>query len=179
MHKDQVDSIIIHCGANDISHKKRNTTRPHDLAKKIIDISNFCKSFRIAKIAISSILPRKSLELQKRVVKANNYLKDLCGFYGFSFIDNSNITENYLHHDEIHLNKVGTFLLGQNFVGHFHRSFWYDENVSIEINLQIVNSGNLSASNPSHLDFSDIQDIIMFLLMMRTLYIIFQVSAML
>ena len=28
------------------------------------------------------------------------------------FFDNSSITENYLHHDEIHLNKVGSFLLG-------------------------------------------------------------------
>ena len=35
------------------------------------------------------------------------------GFYDFSFIDNSNITKNYLHHDEIHLNKVGSFFLGK------------------------------------------------------------------
>ena len=58
----------------------------------------------------------------KNVLMRHNYLKDLCGFYGFSFIDNSSITENYLHHDEIHLNKAGSFLLGQNFVGHFNKS---------------------------------------------------------
>ena len=34
----------------------------------------------------------------------------------FSFIDNSNITKDFLHNDELHLNKVGSFLLGQNFV---------------------------------------------------------------
>ena len=72
-----------------------------------MDISNVCKSFGIAKIAILSIFPRKDLELQEGVVETNNYLKDLCGFYGFSFIDNSTITENYLYHDEIHLNNVG------------------------------------------------------------------------
>ena len=62
------------------------------------------------------------VECQKRIDETNDYLKDLCGFYGFSFIDNSSITENYLHHNEIHLNKVGSFLLGQNFVGHFNES---------------------------------------------------------
>ena len=116
LHEDQIDSIIVHGGMNDISRNKLHTTWPHDLAKKKINISNVWKSFGIAKITISSVLPQKDLELQKHVFERNNYLKDLCGFYGFSFINNGNITENYLHHDEIHLNKVGSFLLGQNFV---------------------------------------------------------------
>ena len=115
LHEDQIDSIIVHGGMNDISRNKLHTTWPHDLAKKKINISNVWKSFGIAKITISSVLPQKVLELQKHFFERNNYLKDLCGFYGFSFINNGNITENYLHHDEIHLNKVGSFLLGQNF----------------------------------------------------------------
>ena len=122
LHEDQVDSIIIHGGTNDFSSNKLHITRPHDLAKKLNDIGNVCKSFGVKKIAISSILPRKDQECQKRIDETNNYLKELCGFYGFSFIDNSSITENYLHHDEIHLKKVGSFLLGQNFVGHFNKS---------------------------------------------------------
>ena len=117
LHEDQIDSIIIHGNTNNISHNKLHTTQPHDVAKLIIDISNVCKSFGIVKIAISSILQGKDLELQKRVVEANNYLKDLCSFYDFPFI------ENYLDHDEIHLNKAGSFLLSQNFVSHFNRSF--------------------------------------------------------
>ena len=104
--------------------------------------------------------------MQKYAVETNNYV-----------IYNSNITENYLHHDEIHLNKVGSFLLGQNFVSHFNRSFWHDENVSIESNLQIVNSGNLSASNSNHVDVSDIQDINGFITDENTVYVIFQVSS--
>ena len=58
LHEDQIDSIIIHGGTNNISLNKLHTTRPHDLAKKIIDISNTCKSFGIAKIKFSSVLPR-------------------------------------------------------------------------------------------------------------------------
>ena len=57
LHEDQLDGIIIHGGTNDITHNKLHTTRPHDLASKIIDIGNVCKSFGITKIAISSILP--------------------------------------------------------------------------------------------------------------------------
>ena len=123
LHEDQIDSIIIHGDTNHISQNKLHTTRPHDLAKKIIDISMVCKSLGTAKIAFSSVFPCKDLELQKRVDETNNYLKDLCGFYGFLFIDNSSITENYLHHGEILLNKVGSFSLGQNFVSHFNKSF--------------------------------------------------------
>ena len=40
---------------------------------------------------------------------------------------------------------------------HFNKFFWHDENVSIENNSQIVNSGNWSASNPNHVDVSDTQ----------------------
>ena len=50
LHENQSDSIIIHHGTNDISQKKPHTTPPHDLANKIIDISNVCKSFGIAKL---------------------------------------------------------------------------------------------------------------------------------
>ena len=62
LHKDQLDGIIIHGGTNDITHNKLYTTQPHDLASKIIDIGNVCKSFGITKIANSSILPRKDQE---------------------------------------------------------------------------------------------------------------------
>ena len=131
------------------------------MEKKIINISNVRKWFGIAKIATFSVLPHKDLELQKCAVETNNYLKDLYGFYSFLFIKNSNITENYLHHDEIHLTKVGSFLLGQNFVSHFNKSFWHHENVSIKSNLQIVNSGNcLLPRNRDHVGVSDTKDIV-------------------
>ena len=62
------------------------------LLEKLINIITICKSCGIAKVAIFSVLPCKDLDT-KSVDETNNYLKDLCGFYGFPFIDNSNITE--------------------------------------------------------------------------------------
>ena len=47
---DQIDSIIIHVGTNDISQNKLDTTQPHDLANKVIVYSNVCKEFGITKM---------------------------------------------------------------------------------------------------------------------------------
>ena len=146
LHEGQIESAIIHGGTNDLIETKLHTTRPHDLAIKSIDIGNTCKSFGIKSIAISSILPRKDHECQKRIDETNSYLKDLCGFYGFSFINNSNINENFLHHDELHLNKVGSFVLGQNFVKHFNENLRHDEIIDLENHSLIVNSETLNPS---------------------------------
>ena len=143
LHEEQVDSIIIHGGTNDFSSNKLHITRPHDLAKKLIDIGNVCKSFGVKKIASSSILPRKDQECQKRIDETNNYLKDLCGFYGFSFIDNSSITENYLHYDEIHLNKVGSFLLDQILLVILINLFDMKKIFTLKVICKTVNSGTV------------------------------------
>ena len=86
LHEDKVNSIIIHGGTNDFSSYKLHITQPHDLAKKLIDIGNVCKSFGVKKIAISSILPHKDQECQKCIDQTNNYLKDLCGFMVFHLL---------------------------------------------------------------------------------------------
>ena len=80
LHKDQTDNIIIYGGTNEISHSKLHTIQPHDLAKKIINISNVCKSFGIASVAISSIFPHKDLELLKHGIKDENTLYNLSSF---------------------------------------------------------------------------------------------------
>ena len=74
--KNEIDSIIIHGGANNISHNKLHINQSHDLAKEIINISNVWKSFGIAKNGISTVLPREDQQLQKRALETNNYLND-------------------------------------------------------------------------------------------------------
>ena len=107
-------------------------------------------------------------QCQKRIDRANNYLKKLCVFYGFLFVDNSNITENYLHHDEAHLSIVGSFSLGQSF-SHFNKSFRYDETFCIGSNLQIVNSGT---PQTQIIPMFVTNNMLMSVLMMRTFYTI-------
>ena len=116
-------------------------------------------------------MPCKDLDLQKRAVETNNYLKDLCGFCVFSFIENSNIAENYFHHDEIHPNKVGSFLLGQNFVSHFN-IILFEMMIMflLKVIYKLLSSANLSASNSNHTGVSDTQDINVFINDKNTLY---------
>ena len=66
------------CIAENGTLKKSFVITKQELYRKLdIDIGNVCKSFGVKKIAISSILPRKDQECQKRIDEANNYLKDL------------------------------------------------------------------------------------------------------
>lgn len=125
LHEDLPDSIIIHAGTNDISERKLNITRPYDLATKIVEIGKVSRLFGVEKIAISSILPQNNTDCQAIIDETNDFLKDLCGFNNFSFIDNANINNTFLHLDEIHLNKVGSFMLGKNFTNYFNDGFNY------------------------------------------------------
>ena len=79
-----IDCIIIHGGTNNISQSKLYTTWPLDLEKKIISVSNVCKSFDIAKIVISSVLPRKDLSYINDDA-TNNYLKELWFLWFFIY----------------------------------------------------------------------------------------------
>lgn len=82
LHEGQFDIIIIFDDTSNISLSKLHTTWPHDLAIKIINIGNVCKSFGMARIAISSILPPKDLK-HKKLTDEKNFLRDLRGFiYG-------------------------------------------------------------------------------------------------
>ena len=69
LQKDQINSIIIQRGTNNIAHKKLHTIQSEDLARKIINISKVCKSFGTAKITISSVLSSKDLNLKKQVAE--------------------------------------------------------------------------------------------------------------
>ena len=52
-------------------------------------------------------------------------LNKLCKENGFIYISNSNITPSHLSKDGIHLNDIGTFKLGDNFVKHVNVSGSY------------------------------------------------------
>ena len=107
------------------------------MAKKIIDISNVCKLFG--------------------VVERNNYLKVVSMVFHWLTIVSS------LKVICIMMKYILTTLVHFFSARISYKSFWHDENASIESNLQVVNSGNLSASNPNHVDVSGAQDIKVFI----------------
>ena len=80
LHEGQFDIIIIFDDTSNISLSKFHTTWPHDLAIKIINIGNVCKSFGMARIAISSILPPKDLK-HKKLTDEKKFFKGFTWFH--------------------------------------------------------------------------------------------------
>ena len=53
--------------------------------------------------------------MDQRRVEMNKYLQAMCVSYGFTFIDNDNITHDHLDEDGVHLTESGSSLLASNF----------------------------------------------------------------
>ena len=63
-----------------------------------------------------SILCQNEVILSNQINRTNELLNKLCKENGFIYFSNSNITPSHLSKDCIHLNDIGTFKLGDNFV---------------------------------------------------------------
>ena len=53
--------------------------------------------------------------MDQRRVEMNKYLQAMCFSYGFTLIDNDNITHDHLDEDGVHLTESGSSLLASNF----------------------------------------------------------------
>ena len=87
------------------------TMNVQDLAQGIIDIGLKCKSYRVSRIAILSILTRSSAQLNQVTGNARDLLKSLCVTNGFHYISNEAIDHRTLWKDCIHLTPDGTKIL--------------------------------------------------------------------
>ena len=110
------DALIIHAGTNDIWGNNRNNKQAKTIASEIIDTALKAKRSGVQKVFISSVLPVRDSECNSRATEINNHLKPLCRENGVQFIDNSNITLEYLRKDDdVHLNGWGFRELALNF----------------------------------------------------------------
>ena len=116
--EDKPDSVLIHIGTNDINNHKLYAVSSEKLASDIIEIGRTCKSFNVKELFVTSVLCQKEAILSNQINCTNELLNKLCKENGFIYILNSNITPSHLCKDDIHLNDIGTFKLGDNFVKH-------------------------------------------------------------
>ena len=114
--EDKPDSVLIHIGTNDVNNHKLYAVSPEKLASGIIEIGRTCKSFNVKEVFISSVLCWNEVILSNQFNCTNELLNKLCKENDFNYISNSNITPSHLSKDGIHLNDIGTFKLGDNFV---------------------------------------------------------------
>ena len=114
---DTPDVIIIHGGCNDIlSRGKAEELLPNEIALGLISIANLCREKGVNEVFISSIICRKSRNLNDKVCMANEILKRLCEEHKFIFIDNGRINEKHLWKDGMHLLESGKIILANNFI---------------------------------------------------------------
>ena len=79
------------------------------------------------KVAISSILPKKSIALTRLIQQVNNSLKEPYVLNGFDSASNDNISRTHLWKDEIiHLEDLGANILaGNRFVCRFFELIYF------------------------------------------------------
>ena len=89
-------TVVIYIGSNDITKMNYKTTNVQNPAQRITDIGLKCKSYGVSRIAILSILPRSSAQLNQVIGKVNDLLKSLYVTNGFIYISNEMI-----HHKNV------------------------------------------------------------------------------
>ena len=112
---DQLETVIIMCGSNDLPTPRENPTSVESIAETIIPIGELCKFYGVKNIFISSVLTREINYMDRRRGELNNLLKEKCMIYTYGYIDNDNIGHEHLY-DKVHLNKDGAVILSDNFL---------------------------------------------------------------
>ena len=116
LEEDQPDIVIIHVGCNDITYNSIENIDVNDLSNRLLDIGKKCKSYGVETVIFSSILAKKQIKLTKVIRQVNDILQDKCEQNGFLFVNNDNVTREYLWKDGLHLNNDGTRLFAGNLV---------------------------------------------------------------
>ena len=109
---DKPDAIIIHVGTNDIL---TNSQDEEEIATNILKIAEYCSVAGVNDIFISGILIKKNPRLTAVVRRVNDLLREHCATNNLHFIENDNITKDFLWNDGIHLQDLGTSILSDNF----------------------------------------------------------------
>ena len=124
LEKDKADGLMIHIGTNDLVGKSSNQKSSEELACGMIQIGVKARKSKVEDIFISSILPTKDREANRRAKEINTYLKQYCRSHNFIYMDNGNINTDDLRSEEwdkVHLSPNGSRKLRENFAYYFSK----------------------------------------------------------
>ena len=112
------ESIILQIGSNDITKTNYdvNADDNKDLAQRIVNIAKKCRSLGVNNIAISSILMRRGVSINKKIKKVNEEISSMCAANGFRFICNDMVDVSMIWKDGLHLTNDSTRVLANNFL---------------------------------------------------------------
>ena len=113
--REQSHGLVLLGGINDILKDMREERcSDREIADNLIKTGLEAKQESVINIYISGIIMPRDRRRRERVLKVNAILRELCSFYNFNFINQSNILVQHLGRDGLHLNCQGTDILRKN-----------------------------------------------------------------
>ncbi len=105
------DTIILHCGTNDLG----GTDSVQTIAENIADLAKALKTNK-NEVFVSGIVPRGD-RFNEKAMQVNEKLLRICQREKIKFINNCNINPHeHLNRSKLHLNYEGTCFLANNFL---------------------------------------------------------------
>ena len=110
LNDEKPDQVIIMAGTNGIP----NTCNEYEIVEDIIKIAHEAKKVNAEKICVCSVLVRHGHQFKNLVSRINILLEARCNENGYTFVNNSDITEQHICGDGIHPNRYGQVILKMN-----------------------------------------------------------------
>ena len=101
--KEKPDTVVIHIGSNNITHRIFEDFKADKLADEIIDIAKMCRHYGVKGVMFSSIFVKNNIKLGKMIAQVNGAVNKKCDESGFYFVSNDNILRKHLCKDVLHL----------------------------------------------------------------------------
>ena len=124
------ESIILHIASSNITKTNYDNVNAEDLGQRIVNIAKKCRSFGVNNIAISSILMRKNMSINKIIKKVYEEISSMCAANGFHFICNDMIDVSMVWKDGLHLTNNGSKALANNFLKYLN----FQGNIDFNVN---------------------------------------------
>ena len=92
------------------------------LVKKILKVAEKCKELGVDDVTISSVFIKRNLTLGKFIRNLNIVLEEFCISRGVKFMNNDNITTNFVSDDGVHLDRLGNIIFSENLMNCINRT---------------------------------------------------------
>ena len=117
----QVDTVVIHIGANDLLNYSKQS-RIDSLMNNIICVVEKCRNYGLKNIFLSGIVftTRVILDI---LIQVHNIISNCCSTNVLYYIDNRNIRVDCLYKDGLHLLDKGKIVLANNFIINLNQNF--------------------------------------------------------
>ena len=114
--KEKPDTVVIHVGSNNITHRIFDDCNAAKLADEIIDIGKMCTQYGVKDAIFSSIFVKNSIKLSKMISQVNETVTKKCEENEFHFVSNDNNLRKHLCKDGVHLTDEGTNIFAGNII---------------------------------------------------------------